>query len=70
MLGCVFTKATMKRTSNSASGIAVPASVAEMRCEDENAPARRPYEKNGFERVPALDFSRGEREFLVFARPL
>ena len=32
--------------------------------------ARRLYEKNGFERVPALDFSRGEREFLVFARPI
>lgn len=32
--------------------------------------ARRLYEKNGFERVPTLDFSRGEREFLVFARPI
>lgn len=32
--------------------------------------ARRLYEENGFERVPALDFSRGEREFLVFARPI
>ena len=30
--------------------------------------ARRLYEKHGFERVPALDFSRGERCFLVFAR--
>jgi ribosomal protein S18 acetylase RimI-like enzyme len=31
--------------------------------------ARRLYEKHGFERVPPLDFSRGERSFLVFARP-
>lgn len=30
--------------------------------------ARRLYEKHGFERVPPLDFSRGERPFLVFAR--
>jgi ribosomal protein S18 acetylase RimI-like enzyme len=30
--------------------------------------ARRLYEKRGFERVPSLDFSRGERSFLVFAR--
>ena len=32
--------------------------------------ASRLYERNGFERVPPLDFSRGEREFLVFARPI
>ena len=32
--------------------------------------ARRLYERHGFERVPALDFSRGERSFLVFARSL
>jgi ribosomal protein S18 acetylase RimI-like enzyme len=30
--------------------------------------ARRLYEKHSFARVPALDFSRGERTFLVFAR--
>jgi GNAT superfamily N-acetyltransferase len=30
--------------------------------------ARRLYEKHGFERVPALDFSRGDRRFLVLAR--
>lgn len=32
--------------------------------------ARRLYERHGFERVPALDFSRAERDFLVFARRL
>ncbi len=32
--------------------------------------AGRLYEKHGFERVPPLDFSRGERRFLVFARPI
>jgi ribosomal protein S18 acetylase RimI-like enzyme len=32
--------------------------------------ARRLYVKHGFERVPGLDFSRGERSFQVFARPI
>ncbi len=32
--------------------------------------AQRLYVKHGFERVPRLDFSRGERSFLVFTRPI
>ena len=32
--------------------------------------AQRLYTKHGFERVPTLDFSRGERSFQVFARPI
>jgi ribosomal protein S18 acetylase RimI-like enzyme len=32
--------------------------------------AQRLYVKHGFERVPHLDFSRGNRSFLVFARPI
>jgi len=32
--------------------------------------AQRLYVKHGFERVPALDFTRGERAFQVFARPI
>jgi ribosomal protein S18 acetylase RimI-like enzyme len=32
--------------------------------------ARRLYEKHGFDRVPTLDFSKGGRDFLVFARRL
>jgi ribosomal protein S18 acetylase RimI-like enzyme len=34
------------------------------------AAARRLYVKHGFERVPGLDFSRGERSFQVFTRPI
>jgi ribosomal protein S18 acetylase RimI-like enzyme len=32
--------------------------------------AQRLYARLGFERVPPLDFSRGERMFLVFTRPI
>jgi ribosomal protein S18 acetylase RimI-like enzyme len=32
--------------------------------------AQRLYAKHGFERIPRLDFSWGDRSFLVFARPI